>query len=266
MKEFSSNKARKSILTDRSGVLVTDCDWLSAIWQTLYQSDDRGRITRSRARRWGGVPIFQLGRTRHGNLWRVEQGVPGPVATRLGQLAAREASLGDSGPPWAPCEREGAIRAVIGPRSTGQQDCEAIGFRIPEPKRNGVGNPSAPFVNPPRRPRLDAPIAPLSQNSVDGPKAAGRAVSMEGGELASICEPLVGVASSVTIAYVETEVRWRRRGHASRALEGWLGRVRQAGGTPIFIADAARPAAQALAASVGLEAFAALTFWFSEDR
>jgi len=144
----------------------------------------------------------------------------------------------------------------------GQQDCEAIGFRLPESERNGVGNPSATDVDARLRTRLDATINPLAQNEAVGPESGGRTVSMEEGEVVSICEPLVGAASSFTIAYVETEVRWRRRGHASRALEGWLGRIRQSGGTPIFIADVTRPEAQALAASVGLEAFAALTFWF----
>ncbi|MAJ58565.1 MAG: hypothetical protein CBC48_00695 [bacterium TMED88] len=263
MREFSSNKAGKGISPDRSGGLASDCDWLSATWQTLFQNDDRGRITRSEAQRWGRVPIFQLGRTRHGNLWRVARGVPGPVATRLARLAAREAVLGEAGPPWTPCERQGAIRAVIGPGSRQQADCETIAFRLPEAKKNRAENSPASAGNGPRRSRFDAPRRRrVAQDEAHGPESVGRTVSMEGEEVVSICEPLVGAASPLTIAYMETELRWRRRGHASRALEDWLGRIRQAGGTPVFIADAARPEAQALAASVGMEAFAALTFWF----
>ncbi|MDG2051044.1 MAG: hypothetical protein P8M78_12865 [Myxococcota bacterium] len=263
MKEFSSRKTRRAASPHGRGVLASDCDWLLALWQTLYRSDDRGRITHSEAVQWGRVPIFQLGRTRHGNLWRVADGVPATVAIRSARLAAREAVLGKEGPPWPPCERLGAIRAALGPGSRTQEDFQVIGFRLPAVENHDFEDQlTRPLGSTLRDPFNENPGWIRSESEAEGAQTLKREVSMEGDEIASFCEPVVGAPFSFTIAYVETQLQWRRRGHAARVLKGWLRGVRHAGGTPIFFADATRPEARALATSVGLEAFVALTFWF----
>ena len=267
MKEFLANEGAASRCPHEIDPesLQNDCDWLLACIQTLYRTDQRGRITQPRNANCGPAPIFCLGRTHHGNLWRVAERLPSVVARQGARLAGREEVLPQSPPPWPPCERRAALRKVLGVSVLGPLDAERVCFRLP----SGMPTRSAP-------PRASSSVwrlckgAEIPSGSAFGWSArlaeatpdASRVVALERNTIVSACGLLAGDRSHFAVPWVETGAAWQRMGQARRVLALWLSGVKQSGGIPIYMADPRDRGAIALASSLDLEAFAALSLWF----
>ena len=245
--------------------LQTDCDWLFACIQTLYRMDQRGRITQSSNANCGPAPIFCLGLTHHGNLWRVAERLPSAVARRAARLAGREQVLPPTPPPWPPCERRAALRKVLGVSASRHLDTEWVCFRMPSaqalrsiPRRgsNSISRLCTGTEIP------SESVFGWSARFAEATPDGSRVVALERDRIVSACGLLAGDRSHFVVPWVETGAAWQRRGQARRVLALWLAGVEQKGGIPIYMADSRNRGAIALASSLDLEAFAALNLWF----
>lgn len=244
--------------------LVTDCDWLIAQLEGLYAFDDRGRITTRRDAGLASAPRFHLGRTRHGNLWRIRADVPGPLAGRLSRLAAREPGLSSRDAPWPLPERaaalSGALDASVPVESqwagcvfrlpTGPEALRAIEARAEASEPLDLGDPASRRALEEQRPHV-----------VHGVERQPIVTSCEAGRIASVCHAAAGHGGQALEAGVDTAPAWRQRGHGARAVAGWMIAVRRIGRTPLYSARHDDRASLAVARSLGLEPFADTLHW-----
>jgi hypothetical protein len=245
------------------GVGATDCEWLITHLSALYHHDDRGRITTWRVPGRPAAPRFHLGRTRHGNAWRLRADVAPPLARRLSRLAAREPPLPRGAWPWP--ERAEAIRRTLDEDGGVARVFEGIVFRVPYTivrspalAARTEGSERLPAGD---RARLDELAAALPRIAATATLREPLVVSREAGRIASVAYTGAGERHTAAEVGVESVVSLRGRGHAARAVAGWLLAVHQAGGTPLFGAAADDVAALGLARSLGLEAFAHALHW-----
>jgi hypothetical protein len=247
------------------GVDATDCEWLGAQLLALYHHDHRGRITTWRMPGHPAAPRFHLGRTRHGNAWRLRADVAPPLARRLSRLVAREPPLPQDAPPWPLPERAEAIRRTLDEQGVVVHVFEGIVFRAPY---TIVRSPALAYraeaserLPAEDRARLDELAAVLPGIAATARPRAPLVVSREEGRIASVAYTRAGDAHTAAEVGLETVVPLRGRGHDARAVAGWILAVRDAGGTPLLGAAVDDVGALGLARSLGLEAFAHTLHW-----
>ena len=101
----------------------TELDWMELHLRCLHQHDARGRIVRTRQPSEWPSPLFHLGRTRLGNLWRFRDDLDPHAIRELARLAGREPALAPGHPPP---ERLEAIRSVLGSVAEGVLDSDNL--------------------------------------------------------------------------------------------------------------------------------------------
>jgi len=108
---------------------VNDLEWMELHLRCLFQHDGNGRTVRTRQPNGWPSPLFVLGRTPLGNLWRFRDDLEPAVVRELARLVGMEAPLQEGHPPP---ERIEAIRSVL--RSAVELVVEWSGpvFRFPE--------------------------------------------------------------------------------------------------------------------------------------
>lgn len=247
------------------GAEATDCEWLITQLFALYHHDHRGRVTTWRVPGHPPAPRFHLGRTRHGNAWRLRADIAPPLARRLSRLAAREPPLPRGAGPWPLPERAEAIRRALEEDGAVLHVFEDIVFRAPytivrRPALAARAEASERLLteDPARLAELAAVLPRLAATAT---LRAPLVVSREAGRIASVAYTTAGDPHTAAEVGVETVVSLRGRGHAARAVAGWLLAVREAGGTPLLGAAMDDAAALGLARSLGLEAFAHTLRW-----
>lgn len=246
-------------------ILASDCDWLNAQFEALYEHDERGRITTRREPDRSPAPRFHLSRSRHGNLWRLRSDLPSRLARRLAQLAAREAPPSGPVATWPPPERSAAIRqaleefAPVGEHWSGpvyrQSDDPAQTGSIAERARD------AERVDP-------SDLGAMAEIADEFPELAkGIAlrepivVSRDAGRVAAVCYRASGAVKRIAEPGVATLPAFRRRSHGARAVAGWWMAVCAAGGVPLYATHWENAASLGVARTLGLEAFAETCRW-----
>lgn len=246
--------------------LPTDLHWMQLQVGTLFRHDARGRLVGTREPDAVPPPHFFLGRTGHGNLWRLAADLPDEAVRELARLAGREPGLpaadGRGAPP--PPERAEPLRRVL--LAAGLAPLSAWSgpaFRFP------ARLPPAPAAARATRvvelgPEDDACLAlhfPWLPAEREG-RAPAVAV-VEDGVAVAVCHAARGggafrraatgaEAPRGLEAGVETAPEQRRRGHARRAVLAWAARVRERGAVPLYSTAWTNRASRGLAGSLGL--------------
>jgi hypothetical protein len=246
-------------------ILASDCDWLKAQLEALYEHDERGRTTTRCAPDRSPAPRFHLSRSRHGNLWRLRADLSPRLARRLAQLAAREAPLSGPVAPWPPPERAGAIRLALEEFAPVVEQASGPVYR--------QGDDTATLRSIEERARDAERVDPADLGAVGEIADAFPAlateialrtpivVSRDAGRIASVCYRTSGAANRFAEPGVDTLPAYRRRSHAARSVAGWWMAVRAAGGVPLYATTWDNVASLGVARSLGLEVFADSCRW-----
>lgn len=244
-------------------VETTDCSWLERHFDALYEHDARGRATRRREPGAVPVPRFHLGRTRHGNLWRIRHDVSPALASRLSRLAAREALLPGGDPPWPAALRLADLRSALEEAGPVEAEWGGVAFRFPEALL-GASRSSGPGLAwiDPADPRATVAL----EDAFPGLAAviADRlpcVVAHDEGRIVSACYSAAGDGAGPAEAGVDTLEGFRGRGHASRCVTAWAQRVAELGGQPLYSTDWLNAPSLALARRLGLITYADSVYW-----
>lgn len=244
---------------------ANDCDWQSGHLAALYQCDRRGRITTRRTRDRSPAPRFHLGRTRHGNVWRVRADLPRDLARRLSRLASREPPLPSRIADWSPPERLAAIHAALDVPSPVRAVWAGPLYRSPSDAdllrsidERAAGSRVVAGHDPSSMREIAAAFPFLGLSSDDH---APIAVSLDRGRIAAVCHRATGPVDGFAEPGVFTLPEFRRRGHAIRAVAGWWSAVRAAEGTPIYATTWDNTGSLGVARALGLVAFGDACHW-----
>jgi GNAT superfamily N-acetyltransferase len=216
--------------------------------EALYRMNDDGRPLARNQWDGGEPPRLHLLRTPSGNAWRIRADVPAALASELARLCGTEPALADAGAGPAIAARCEALLAAASP-VTSVWTGPAFGF------------PGLEDSNDPDVVAIDGHNADLLAACLPDwlPDVPHRRPFM-----AAICKNegvrhAVAVCASVRMgpevheAGVETHPRYRRRGHALRAVRSWALAVRAAGATPVYSTSWDNEASLAVARRLGLE-------------
>jgi hypothetical protein len=237
------------VLTD-----PTDLDWMELHLRCLYHHDANDRIVRARQKGSWPAPLFHLGRTLQGNLWRFRDDLDSSAIRELARLSGREPpfqSLSAHPPP----QRLEAIRSVL--RSVTEMVFEWRGpcFRFPDEIRVPECRLPLVAVTPGQESLLTEffadTIALLAERQpILAAVADGRAVSMC---YAARPPDVVGSASCAAAEVgVETVPGQRGLGLAPSVVAAWGRAVRGQGCEPIYSTTWDNKASRAVARKLGL--------------
>jgi len=232
---------------------VNDLEWMERQIRCLFQHDGNGRIVRTRQpNRWPS-PLFFLGRTPLGNLWRFRDDLEPAVIRELARLVGMEAPLQEGHP--LP-ERIEAIRSVL--RSAVEVVVEFRGpaFRFPEeirvPEPDGL---PVVAVTPENQSLLEESFpGEIAELAVRQPFLA----AVDGERAVSFCYPARPMevqgcdSSQAAEAGVETLSAYRGRGLAPRVVAAWGRALRGQGGEPLYSTSWDNQASRAVARKLGL--------------
>lgn len=234
-----------------------DLDWMELHLRCLYHHDANDRIVRTRQPNGWPSPLFHLGRTSLGNLWRFRDDLEPAAIRELARLAGRESAIPADGQ-HSPPERLEAMRSVL--RSVTELVFEWRGpaFRFPAAiEEPPVGSEALPIVRV--GPGGESLLEECFADSI--PELAVRQpclAAVAGDRAVSLCyaaRPLdvTGSAASVVAeAGVETAAGHRHRGHARRVVAAWARAVREMGGEPIYSTSWDNKASRGVARALGL--------------
>jgi hypothetical protein len=245
---------------------ATDCDWMALQASTLFRHDSRGRITERREPGRPPAPRFFLGRTPHGNVWRLRADLPSDLVRGLSRLAGREPALAVAGGAPPPPERAEAIRRLLDEAGPIDHVWRGPAYRFP-------GDADQPG-------RLAALAAGVER--IDASDGAARAAlagafttlegvleerlpcfgvrerEREGGGAdedaawASVAYTAAGLGGPALEVGVETAPGQRGRGLAGRCVAAWALDVMRQGVEPLYSASWTNSASIAVARKLGL--------------
>jgi len=209
---------------------------------TLYRSDHRGRLVSINQWNGGAAPRFYLMRTAENVICRFGADLPDDLVSRLEELCTQELNGGPPGrlpaqyrqyldllSSHAPVDRVWA-----GPAYMSTQDVSSDGSPVlvrgnnADLLRNGFEE-WLPDI------RHRQPFVAMIEDDC----------------AVSICAS-VRISEAVHCAGVETQVGYRQRGYAVRAVAGWAMAVRRRGATPFYSTSWENHASQRVAARLGL--------------
>lgn len=233
----------------------TVLDWMELHLRCLHHHDANDRLTGSRQPGRGASPLFHLGRTVLGNLWRFRDDLDPHAVRDLARLAGREPPLLRQGTRPPPPERLEAMRRVL------LRDRESLvlwrgpAYRFPE--RIAVPGTPLPLqaVTPGREHLLAGAFHDL-EREIPGRQPCIAAV--ERGRAVSVCfssRPLEASGSprcAAAEAGVETLAHQRGRGLAPAVVAAWALAVRALGGEPMYSTSWDNRASRAVARKLGL--------------
>ncbi len=246
-------------LNVKAAELYTDCDWLGLHVDALFASDARGRLLVRREPGRAPAPRFYLGRTVHGNLWRIRADEPTEAVRRLSRLAGREPALPRTSSRPPPPERSESIRRLLSERVAVAQAWRGPVYRFSDSARRlaiwrqqAVGTRSI-------EPDDSAAVALLRADFPQLADALGsgrlcRAV-IEDGRARSVCLSRCGDASLGHEAVVVTLEEERERGLAARCLAAWALAVIERGAIPLYSTSWQSHTSQAVAHKLELEIY-----------
>ncbi len=240
----------------------TDLDWMELHLRCLYHHDAKERMLAARQPGGGPAPVFHVGRTRLGNLWRFRDDLDAGRVCDLARLVGREPALSIAEDP-PPLERQEAIRRVLAtvpggpasPAGAGLVEWRGPAFRFPAT----IQIPDGPL-----------PLVEITEDRSDLlartfadwlPEIAARQpciAVVDDDHAVALCCPSrpLEVAGSPACAAAEAGVEtWpaaRGRGHAPRVVAAWAQAVRDRGGEPLYSTRWDNRASRAVARKLGL--------------
>jgi hypothetical protein len=217
--------------------------------EALCRHDEAGRLVA-----WNGppgedpgAPLFFLGRTAHGSLWRFHRDLPDELVCELGRLAAAEAGGGDL---EKDPDRLGAIRDRIELQLGATRIWRGPAFRFPA-QLPDLG--SVEWLEGSELEELEASF-PALEGSTAGREPC--AVVRDGGAIASACYATTCPAAGAGLeAGVDTRPEQRGRGLAARVVAAWAGEVRRREMLPLYSSSWDNRASRAVARKLGLALF-----------
>jgi hypothetical protein len=234
---------------------VNDLEWMDLHLHCLYHHDARDRILSTRQPGGWLCPVFHMGRTQLGNVWRFREDLPRETIAELSRLAGKEGPLPQGHP--AP-ERVQAIRSVIGAATEILSEWRGPAFRFPEEIASepaAPGEPEIAALEPGMEGLLDEFFGDMkpelvTRQPIFAAIEDGRAVS-----LAHAARPRAVDGSPMCLATevgVETAPGHRGRGLAPRVVAAWGREVREAGGEPMYSTSWDNKASRGVARKLGL--------------
>lgn len=233
---------------------MTDLEWMELHLRCLYHHDARDRILQTRQPGGALCPLFHLGRTPLGNLWRFREDLEPEAVRELSRLAGKEGPLQAGHPPP---ERMQAIRSLLYSLTEIVFEWRGPAFRFPAelPTPSPVPGTEVLEVVPGLEDVLQDPFDDLI------PEITTRApivAVVEEGRAVSVCHAARprAVEGSPTCraseAGLETAASHRGRGLAPLAVAEWARVVRRQGGVPIYSTSWDNKASRGVARKLGL--------------
>ena len=206
--------------------------------RALFIHDDDARLVSTNEWKPRPAPRLYLGRTAHGNVWRLRQDLPNALAQTLLRLCADEPAYPENGAPPRHRHRYAQLLDAQSPI-----------------EREWCG--PAYWCTRPVVPRL-APIAITAANAdllvpgfdhwaEDIPHEQPFMAAVDQGKAVAVCSS-VRITAAACAAGVETLPDHRRRGHAANAVAGWAQTVDALGKIPFYSTSSDNHASQAVVA------------------
>lgn len=225
-----------------ASVSETDLERMVLQIEALFTHDTAGRIVAVNEPDGGPAPVFFLGRTRRGNLWRIRHDLPPDLARQLAELAANEPVQADlrAEPRSLPAMREALRQAGIDPVAHGGP---AYYFPAALPDVTDAIEISKENIHLMRR------MTPYLEDV--RPERVPCLAMIADGAAVSFCFS-ARLTGRVAEAGLETHADYRGRGYAGRVVAAWARAVRASGRIPLYSTSWDNLASQAVARKLGL--------------
>lgn len=227
------------------GSLPSDLELMSRHVRAGYVHDGRGDLVRIND--WSGraAPLFWLGRTKLGVIWRFRADVPAGVRAEVGRLSAAEPPCGDTA---SLPKHHVSYRQLLAPDDAAAEIVAGPTYWLARPIAS-CGD--VVLVTPANQHLLNGGLEAwipdvLHQQPFVVSVVAGRAVS--------VCAS-VRITAEAHAAGVETLPGHRRRGHAAAAVAGWAREVTRQRRNALYSTSWGNLASQGVASRLGLERF-----------
>jgi GNAT superfamily N-acetyltransferase len=219
---------------------------------TLYLCDDRGRLVAVNEDGAPLAPLFYMGRTPQGNVWRFRHDLPAVAQAQLDRLCRAEPITQELAP--LP-QHYAAIRAVIAEFAPQHHQVEYRGpaYWIPESAEGALTAPHGAEVvlltaeDAYLIPTAFAWMLPLSPTRGIDPVV----VTVENGQAVAVCF-CARRPGQATEAGVETLPACRGKGYATATVATWAAEVRRRGVLPMYSTAWDNFASQAIARKLGM--------------
>jgi RimJ/RimL family protein N-acetyltransferase len=221
-----------------------DRELMQAQLEVLYQYDQQDRMLRINEPNGGNAPMFAMGRSRHGNLWRFRADLPDSLVSDLDAICQREPLSSDLHVPAA-CYNEliDRISSFARPRSIWRGPCYVF---------------EEPIVPPAEPIGLTADTISLLEEHLldwcDLSLDSAPYVILNSGSAVAICYSS-RIGPRVCEAGVETAPAYRNRGYARAVVRAWAAAIQASGRTPLYSTSWMNRASQALANAIGLRLY-----------
>lgn len=214
--------------------------------RALYVHDGHGRLAAANAPPGDDPepPLFFLGRTAHGNLWRFRAGLPDSLVRELARLAAAERVE------IAPDRDPERLRPML----------ERVEAHVPV--RAVWRGPAFRFPDALPHPGAVVALGPDDRSRVGDFRALSAALPWrlpafaveDAGELVSVayCATRPGADAPAVEAGVDTLPGSRGHGYATRAVAAWAAAVRRTGALPLYSTSFENRASRGVARRLGL--------------
>jgi RimJ/RimL family protein N-acetyltransferase len=220
----------------------SELDYMALQVGTLFVLDARGRLLHSNEPDPPDAPLFFMGRTPTGNIWRFRHDLPDDLVAELDRLCRAEPLVSEFSQPPACYE---ALRAVLEEYAPIQAEYRGPCFHFPAELPS-----TAAAVELTQR---DVEVLPLDWEGMrrDIARYAPVAAVVEGERAVSICFSS-RIGAHACEAGLETNPAYRRRGYGAAATALWARLVRERGRIPLYSTGWDNEASQAVARRLGL--------------
>lgn len=210
--------------------------------ETLYQVDDKGRLLYINQSERPPAPLFFLGRTSAGNIWRFRHDVPTDIQTVIDQLCqAEDVTSNFTQPP----RQYATIKHILSQHRPIQNEWRGPAYAFPDD-----------FTYPGRSVLLTEANLHLLQGPLAHLRDPGHSMQpcvaiIEQDQVVSLCWSS-RLSAQAAEAGVETLPEFRGRGYASAVVAGWAKAVQQSGCRPLYSTSWDNVASQNVANKLGL--------------
>ena len=211
--------------------------------RALFQHDENARLTAINQWTGGRAPLFFLGRSLRGNLWRFHKDLPESLVTDLSRLCLKETGNILDAPIYLN-DYQSLLEAYCPDRQVWQgpayyRKSKISGYRA----GTAITQSNKAVVE-----------KHLNDWLADIPYWQPFMVSLENGQAVAVCAT-VRRTKDAAEAGVETATGYRRKGHAARAVASWTNAILEKGLIPLYSTSWDNKASQAIANKLGFSLF-----------
>lgn len=245
---------------------TTDCDWMALQAGALFHHDARGRITDRREPQRARAPRLFLGRTQHGNVWRLREDLPSHLVRSLSRLVGKERVQNpavDAVPP--PPERNEAIRRLLAGAAPIVDEWRGPAYRFrgdTDQRRRLVELADGVERIEPSDAVACAALAEAFAELRHGLEQRLPCFGLrDAGEWVSVAYMAAGRGGPAIEVGVETVAEHRGRGLAGRCVAAWALAVLRVGSLPLYSASWTNRASISVARKLGLVLYGEDVHW-----